>query len=153
MPPPHLTHSYLSHPPAPLFRLHPDDKYRPTDLSTFLHHVRPQINFSDVEAPPNLTLADLDRCNSVGEKGGQDIYLTSYDDVTTEPAWLEGVSGIDDLGGTGTNRTGAVIVVEKERQIVDVFYFVFWAWNYGGTVVGRNLGGFTSLLCLDSLVV
>jgi len=152
VPPPHLTHSHLP-PPAPLFRLHPDDSYRPTDLSTFLHHVRPQINFSDVEAPPNLTLGDLDRCNSLGDKGGQDVYLTSYDDVTTEPAWLKGVSGIDDSGGAGTSRTGAVIIVEKKRQVVDVFYFVFWAWNYGGVVLGRNLGTSTSFLCPEPTAV
>ncbi|KAJ4992948.1 vacuolar protein sorting-associated protein 62 [Stagonosporopsis vannaccii] len=124
---------------APIIRLHPDDTYRPADLSTFLRHVRPQINFKDVGSNQSLSLADLDKCNTHGVKNGQDVYLTSYDDVTASPAWLEG-SEIDGAGSTGDDRTGAIIVVEKGSNTVDVFYFVFWAYNYGGVVVGRNLG-------------
>lgn len=38
------------------------------------------------------------------------------------------------------HRTGANIVVHKGNGIVDIFYFIFFAFNYGGIVLGKNLG-------------
>jgi hypothetical protein len=69
--------------------------------------------------------------------GGHNIYLTSRDDITSNPSWLDGTD-INALGGA--DRTGAIIIVEKGDGVVDVFYFIFWAFNYGGQVLGQNLG-------------
>lgn len=71
---------------------------------------------------------------------GKDIYLTSRDDVTGDPSWLDGVTGIDDFGGLYSSRPGCVIVVDRGEGVVDVFYFVFWAFNCGGRVFSENLG-------------
>ncbi|KAJ4399185.1 hypothetical protein N0V91_009642 [Didymella pomorum] len=84
------------------------------------------------------TRIDLGTLNLLNEtcKDGEKIYLTSRDDIASDPQWLKGV---EDLRA-GNAHTGAIIVVEKEQGVVDVFYFVFWAYNYGGEVLGKNLG-------------
>lgn len=86
-----------------------------------------------------MTLANLNQLNSIGVKGGKDIYLTSNDDVTTNPAWLDGVK-IDERGGTGDERTGVIVLVDKGSGVVDVFYFYFFAFNWGGIVLEKQLG-------------
>lgn len=106
--------------------------------------MRPQINFEDVESASSaLSLANLNELNALSGKSGQDIYLTSYDDVTKNPAWLDGAR-INSLGGTDSVRTGAIVVVEKGEGVVDVFYFAFWAFNYGGVVLNKELGTFAT---------
>jgi uncharacterized protein YcgL (UPF0745 family) len=123
--------------PAPIFYLHPDDQYWPTDLATFLDHTTPIVERKAVSD----TRIDLGTLNLLNEtrKDGEKIYLTSRDDITSNPQWL---NGVEDLRA-GNAHTGAIIVVEKEQGVVDVFYFIFWAYNYGGEVLGKNLGAST----------
>lgn len=98
--------------------------------------------------------------NTSGKNGGTDVYLTSYDDVTTNPKWLEGLK-LDTNGGTGNEKTGVIVVVEKgdldwsrkkEGKVVDVFYFYFWSFNWGGVVLGNQLGTFNLHSFLPSAV-
>lgn len=70
----------------------------------------------------------------MGENGGNDVYLTSFEDVSKEPQWLKGE------GEGDTGKTGVVVVVEKDGGVVDVFYFFFFAFNWGGVVLGKQLG-------------
>ena len=56
------------------------------------------------------------------------------------PNWLKGVSKTDLVGGTDGDQTGSIVVVEKGKGVVDVFYFIFFAFNFGGIVLGKNLG-------------
>ncbi|KAF3007515.1 hypothetical protein E8E13_005783 [Curvularia kusanoi] len=126
---------------APLFYLHSTDKYHPTDLSTFLQHVRPQIDFEDVKpSQPALTLADLDQWNTRGDSNGENVYLTSIENVAEEPEWLRGGTGVDNADGVQSYRPGAIIVVERGGNFVDVFYFMFWAFNHGGKVFSQAFG-------------
>lgn len=70
--------------------------------------------------------------------------------MTSNPPWIEGAKVADlegaeykgTTGGQDSARTGAIIIVEKGQDLVDVFYFVFWAFNYGGEVIKKNLGVF-----------
>jgi hypothetical protein len=101
-------------------------------------------------------LSNLDQLNTSDTNGGTDVYLTSNDDVTTHPKWLEGIK-LDANGGTGEGdseegKTSVIVVVEKgdidwsrkkEGKIVDVFYFYFCSFNWGGVVLGNQLGTFT----------
>lgn len=64
------------------------------------------------------------------------MYLTSKDDVTTNPKWLEG----QDAFGLDADKTGVVVVMEKQDGVVDAFYFYFWAFNWGGVVLEKQLG-------------
>ncbi|KAF2711734.1 hypothetical protein K504DRAFT_489547 [Pleomassaria siparia CBS 279.74] len=131
---------------APLLYLSSKDPYRPSSLSTHLAHTTPKTGFIDEPIPsPPLTLHNLDQLNNTSSQGA-DVYLTSVDDVTTNPKWLEGVV-VDEGGGIGDEgegKTGVTIVVEKgmgkEGKVVDVFYFYFFSFNWGGVVLGNQLG-------------
>jgi hypothetical protein len=72
-------------------------------------------------------------------KEGSDIFLTSNDDVTKNPEWLHGVTP-DSEGKIQNAKTCVIIVAEKDNGIVDVFYIYFYAFNWGGKVLGQNFG-------------
>lgn len=83
------------------------------------------------------------------------MYITSNDDVTTNPKWIEGAT-LDANGGTGDDKTGVIVVVNKDDGVVDAFYFYYFAYNWGGVVLGKQLG--KSLLglgwvCADGIEV
>ncbi|KAH7378320.1 hypothetical protein BKA66DRAFT_149445 [Pyrenochaeta sp. MPI-SDFR-AT-0127] len=125
---------------APLLHLFSKDRHRPSSIAAQVPNTHPAIDFKTVPVPsPPLTLDNLDQLNSVGANGGRDCYLTSNDDVTKSPKWLEGVQ-VDANGGTGESKTGVVIVVDKGGGVVDAFYFYFYANNWGGVVLAKELG-------------
>ncbi|KAF2445806.1 hypothetical protein P171DRAFT_386640 [Karstenula rhodostoma CBS 690.94] len=125
---------------APIVHLFSSDAYRPASPAATLTNTHPQIARQDVSVPASpLTLNNLDQLNTVGAKDGQDVYLASTADVTTHPAWLNGIQ-TDADGGTGDEKTSAVIVVDKGNGVVDAFYMYFWAFNWGGVVLGNQLG-------------
>jgi len=130
-----------NHYSAPIFHLHTNNRYRPSSIAEFLDHTRPQIERKDNDfLTTKVTLDDLDRLKHLGTKGGADVYLTSFDDVTRQPQWLEGTTSMTPKGGTGKDLTGVTIVVNKGGGVVDVFYFCFFAFNWGGVVLEHQLG-------------
>lgn len=117
--------------------LHSEDPYFPSDIGAQLAHTQPRTNFVAVQgAPSPLTLDNLASLNSLG---GPNIFLTSVDDVTTNPAWLNGVKP-DSAGKTNGAISAAVIVNDRGSGNVDVFYMYFFAFNRGNTVFGREIG-------------
>ncbi|KAI4197840.1 MAG: hypothetical protein LQ346_002888 [Caloplaca aetnensis] len=121
---------------APLVWLHPEDTYFPSDIAAQLLHTKPQINFADVPGYPNpLTLENLDSLNA---NKGSDVYLTSVDDLTTAPAWLNGVK--PDKSHTTVGAISATVIVnDRGNGQVDAFYMYFNAYNYGGRILGQNV--------------
>ncbi|KAF1942136.1 hypothetical protein EJ02DRAFT_465977 [Clathrospora elynae] len=114
---------------APLVYLYSQDQYFPTDIQAFLDHTTPRANFSEVPGPSKpLTASNVNQM-------GADVYLTSNDDVTKDPAWLQGTKP-DSNGKTNNAITAAVIVNDKGNGNVDAFYMYFYAYNYGGEVLG-----------------
>lgn len=87
------------------------------------------MNFNAVAAPNPLDL------NSLNQLGG-DVYLTSNDDITTNPEWLKGVR--PDGNGKTAGTTAAVIVNDKGSGNVDAFYMYFYTYNWGGEVLGLS---------------
>lgn len=85
--------------------------------------------------PTPLTLNNLDLLNNEGGKG---VYLTSDDDVTTHPAWLNGVKP-DSTGNTTGAKSLAVIVNDRGNGEVDAFYMYFYPYNWGGIIFGQNV--------------
>lgn len=118
---------------APLVWLHSQETYFPSDIGAQLKHTSPEINFSKFPNPPNpLTLSNLDRLNT---PDGANTYLTSNDDVTTNPAWLNGVKP-DSTGKSGNAVSCAIITNDRGNGELDAFYMYFYAYNWGGVVLG-----------------
>ncbi|XPS94311.1 hypothetical protein M3J09_003632 [Ascochyta lentis] len=120
---------------APILYLHSEETHFPTDLATFLNHTTPQVNYTVIPNPTStLTLSNLDQL-------GADVYLTSNDDVTADPEWLRGTTPETNDFTSGTNS--AIIVNKKNDSSIDVFYFYFYAFNPGTSVLSLpflNLG-------------
>lgn len=93
-----------------------------------MRKTRPQVKFVELAgAAPELTLNNLDTLNALSSDGGRDIYLTSVDDVTTNPAWLDGYAPDPTTGKTGDAVTSLIIVTDRGGGNVDAFYFYFFA--------------------------
>lgn len=117
--------------------LHSADAYYPSDVGAQVTNTEPEINYETVVgAPSPLTLDNLDQLNGLGSS---EIYLTSRTDITTNPSWLYGVK--PDSTGKIVGATPCVIIVNDHGDgTVDAFYMYFYAYNWGGKVLGRNLG-------------
>lgn len=63
------------------------------------------------------------------------MYLTSNEDVTTHPAWLNGVKP-DGTGKSGDAVSCAIITNDRGNGELDAFYMYFYAYNWGGIVLG-----------------
>jgi hypothetical protein len=101
----------------------------PTDIKVFLDNTTPKVNFNEVSGPSKPLTQD-----NVNQLGA-DVYLTSNDDVTKNPNWIKGTKP-DSNGKTNDAITAAVIVTDKGNGNVDAFYMYFYAYNYGGEVLG-----------------
>ncbi|KAL8667186.1 MAG: hypothetical protein Q9202_000758 [Teloschistes flavicans] len=129
--------SYGTMPPTPKVWLQSQDPYFPSDIGAQLAHTKPEVNFNVVNGAPNpLTLDNLASLNGLG---GSNVYLTSVDDVTKSPAWLQGVRP-DSNGKTNGARSCAVIVNDHGSGNVDAYYMYFYAFNQGNTVFGQEIG-------------
>ena len=69
-----------------------------------------------------------------------EVYLTSNENVTTNPAWLNGVK--PDGSGATTGAVSCTIIVNDHSSdssgFVDVFYMYFYAFNYGTLLTLAN---------------
>ena len=117
--------------------LHSQDPYFPSDIGAQLAHTQPKTNFAAVQGvQSSLTLDNLASLNALG---GSSIYLTSVDDITTNPAWLKGVKP-DANGKTNEAISTAIIVNDHGAGNVDAFYMYFYAYNLGPPVFGQEIG-------------
>lgn len=80
-----------------------------------------------------MTLNNLVSLNTYGT-GGTNVYLTSVDDITKNPAWLNGVKP-DSTGKTDGATSVAIIVNDHGDGLVDAFYMYFYAFNWGGVLL------------------
>jgi hypothetical protein len=105
------------------------------------------VKFNEVPGPSKpLTTSNLD-------KMGSDVWLTSNDDVTKDPTWIKGTKP-NAQGKTEGATTASIIINDKGNGNVDAFYMYFYAYNYGGEVLGwsaLNFGTFTPPLTIMNL--
>ena len=133
---------------APKVWLHSKDRYRPADIGAQLQHTRPQNGSVAIDnVPANLNLDNLDSLNGLSTAGGQGVYLTSVDDVTTNPAWLNGVTP-DGSGKTKDAISAVIIVTDHGSGRVDAFYMYFYAY-VGFRHMEHTINSFFHS-CLDS---
>ncbi|EEQ91112.1 uncharacterized protein BDCG_06232 [Blastomyces dermatitidis ER-3] len=123
---------------APLIYLHSEDPYMPSAFATLLENSIPTINYTPVaDVPSPLTLGNLDSLNILG---GEDIFLTSKEGIRALPEWFRGTR--PDRTGKTVDAVSSVIVVRDhgDGKTVDVFYFYYFAYNQGNTVIGIQFG-------------
>ncbi|KAJ5150928.1 uncharacterized protein N7482_010180, partial [Penicillium canariense] len=92
---------------APLIHLYSGEQFWPGDIAEHLYHTTPTLNYTPIQAQwDHPTLEDLDELNQW--EGGRHVFLTSDDDPTTRPPWLEGEQNIphapEDGDGEGDHR-------------------------------------------------
>ncbi|KLU92713.1 hypothetical protein MAPG_11700, partial [Magnaporthiopsis poae ATCC 64411] len=142
---------------APLVHLHSGESFWPASVAEHVKHMR-ALNHT---APPGdtaddedrdsrtlLNLTDLDSLNAI--HGGAAVYLTSTDDVETRPNWLSSRDAMprsqnDESNGRSTAPV-VLVLVEKETAadgeptVLDAFWFFFYSYNLGQTVLGLRFG-------------
>ncbi|TVY24499.1 putative vacuolar protein sorting-associated protein [Lachnellula hyalina] len=107
------------------------------DLGAQIANTQPEIDYEVVEgAPSPLTLDNLDSLNALN---GSNIYLTSIESTTSnpQPEWLKGVVP-DSTGKTNGAVSCSIVVNDYGNGTVDAFYMYFYAYNWGGKVIGLN---------------
>jgi hypothetical protein len=114
---------------APLSYLYSSEKWFPSDITTHLANVEPEVDYVASGTNGSVTLDTLDTYAS-------DVYLTAsdgpiLDPVSDSPAWLLSEYGIPDSDGL-SSAPGLIIAAEKNSTTTDVFYFYFYSYNYGG---------------------
>lgn len=119
----------LTSTPAPLVRLHSEDPFRPSDIFEHIQHTTPRLNFGVIDGIPRLDLDNLEVLNDHGEE----VALTSNDNVLDLPEWLLGELP-DDNGKIHNSTASCVILVEKTPRDVDVFYFYFYSYDRGANI-------------------
>ncbi|CAK7563312.1 MAG: Vacuolar protein sorting-associated protein 62 [Sporothrix epigloea] len=120
---------------APISYLYSGEQWWPSDITTHLANVIPEINFTPVDGfsdAGSVTLATLNDQDS-------SVYLTSKDNPDDSPDWLVSAYGqpTSTTGGYSA-APGTIIAVQKNDTWVDVFYFYFYSYNYGGKVLDIN---------------
>lgn len=106
---------------APYSYLYSGEGYWPSDISVHLQHMNVEQDFNNT-----LTNTTLETLNTVNASS----YLTSNDDVTTNPDWLVSLDNRPD-NTTGYSAAPATIIVADKGDFVDVFYFHFYSNNFG----------------------
>ena len=73
---------------APYVHLFSKEKYWPSDIAAHLNHITPKLNYTPMlPSSEHPTLTNLDELNQWEQ--GLNVYLTSNEDVETNPDWLE----------------------------------------------------------------
>ncbi|KAF2845704.1 hypothetical protein T440DRAFT_260367 [Plenodomus tracheiphilus IPT5] len=114
---------------APLIWLHSDDPFKPSDLLNHVRHTTPMVDGKPVSGSPELNLDNLASLNELGDQA----YLTSKNDPTTEPAWLFGETP-DSSGRISNAVPCCVILVQKGPRDLDAFFFYFYSYNRGANI-------------------
>ena len=113
------------------------ETFFPGPISSQLLHTQPEVNFTVVKgAPSPLTLDNLADLNSLGGTG---VTLSSTDDFTKYPSWLNGTKP-DSTGKVAGDPSAAIIVRDLGNGTVYAFYMYFYNFNEGNVVFGTAAG-------------
>ncbi|KAB8077179.1 hypothetical protein BDV29DRAFT_68643 [Aspergillus leporis] len=128
---------YSNNASAPLLWLHSEEVYNPSDIEEQLAHTTPLVDWKLVKgAPSPVTLNNLDQLNG---HGNTSVYLSSQEGIDHLPSWFEGVKP-DQEGRTNGAVSSALILRDHGKGILDAYYFYFYAYNQGNTVLGMEFG-------------
>ncbi|KAK6004290.1 hypothetical protein QM012_009140 [Aureobasidium pullulans] len=113
---------------APYTYLQSGESWFPSDVATHVKHMSVEYNYKNVST--SVSLKTLDTFNS-------STFLTSYDNVETNPAWLTSTYGKPNA--KGYSAAPATIIAVEKNGFVDVFYFYFYSYNHGSLVLGSRV--------------
>jgi hypothetical protein len=124
-----------------LVYLYSKDSYLPSDIEAQVKNTVPKLGLSPLPGRPSLPPLSLDNLDILNQYGssGTNVYLTSKNDVSKDPAWLNGIAP-NKNGIIESAKTCVVIIADKGNGVLDAFFVMFWAFNWGGNVLGHNLG-------------
>lgn len=110
----------------------------PSDIASQVAQTIPKGKGSVIiaKAPSPLSLNNLDQLNGLG---GKEVWLTSREGITANPKWFHGVTP-DESRKTNNATTCAIVTVDRGNNLMDAFYFYFFAYNQGNRVVGLEFG-------------
>lgn len=135
---------------APLVWLHVNESYMPSDMLAQVSNTTPKNENYEIisNVPKPLTLENLSDLNNfiaaTNGTNGSSVFLTSNDDITTNPEWLNGSMPNPQTLATNGATSCAIIINDKGYGVVDAFYMYFYAYNQGNTVtVGYPPLGFS----------
>ncbi|PQE04999.1 vacuolar sorting-associated protein [Rutstroemia sp. NJR-2017a BBW] len=122
---------------APLVHLYSGEKFWPADIEEHLKHVTPYENHTSLHNVSQHNLNNLHLLNELGRRSGN-IFLQSKEDV--EPKKKRGnTSGRPSQSGYSP-APATLIIVDKGHGIVDAFWFYFYSYNLGTTVMKMRFG-------------
>ncbi|OJT10014.1 hypothetical protein TRAPUB_13503 [Trametes pubescens] len=115
---------------APVSHLWSQEQWWPADVAEHLTHMVPEADFAAVAQEVTLeTVGGL----------ASDVFLTSKDDVTKQPAWITSVVGKPDASAKSA-APATIVLVEKDGGILDAFFFYFYSFDHGGKVLDIEFG-------------
>lgn len=115
---------------APLTHLWSSEAWQPSDVADHLTHVVPKVNFINIsEEVTFLNIGALSR----------QVFLSTKDSVDEDPPWMYSTENIPNEHGLSP-APATIICVEKDHGVVDAFYFMFYSYNKGNTVLGLPMG-------------
>ncbi|KAI0778987.1 hypothetical protein BD413DRAFT_601607 [Trametes elegans] len=115
---------------APVSHLSSKEQWWPSDVAEHLKHVVPEVNFT--ATAPSVTFESIAGLP-------QEVFLTSLDDVTMQPAWITSDVGKPDASGHSA-APATIVLVKKDDGILDAFYFYFYSFDHGGKVLDIEFG-------------
>ncbi|KAL8377576.1 hypothetical protein RB595_008318 [Gaeumannomyces hyphopodioides] len=136
---------------APLVHLHSGESFWPASVEEHAKHMRP-VNHTapggnDGDSGGSRVLLNLTSLDSLDAIHSGAVYLTSTEDVETRPSWLSSRDGLpssaDDESAGRSTAPAVLVLVEKETDggpVLDAFWFFFYSYNLGQTVLGVRFG-------------
>ncbi|OAG44917.1 hypothetical protein AYO21_00879 [Fonsecaea monophora] len=121
---------------APVLFLDPMEAFFPSSIALQVANSHPEdFEGQNICPPAPLTLSNLDSLNQFSNNG-RNVSLTSDQGIRALPPWFHGVKPNPD-GSLPCNTTAsAVVTVEKPDDVLDAFFFFFYAYNRGDWIFG-----------------
>ncbi|KIW87525.1 uncharacterized protein Z519_11848 [Cladophialophora bantiana CBS 173.52] len=120
---------------APVVFLDSTEVFFPSSIASQVANTHPE-DFAGRNITPHalLTLSNLNSLDSFGGNG-TNVSLTSNQGIRALPLWFNGAKPTNGSLASNTTAT-AVVTVSKPNNIIDAFFFFFYAYNRGDWIFG-----------------
>ncbi|KIY03808.1 uncharacterized protein Z520_00499 [Fonsecaea multimorphosa CBS 102226] len=121
---------------APVVFLDSTEAYLPSSIAAQVANTHPE-DFAgrNISTPAPLTLANLNSLDTFGSNGSN-VTLTSDQGIRALPSWFNGAKPNANGSLPGNTTATAVVTVSKPNNILDAFFFFFYAYNRGDWIFG-----------------